>query len=220
MTTSNGVNLGLLIIFITLLGYIGNWINWRYLNYKLTHLLYFIGAFVHETSHALACLLTGARITEYNIFSRQPRVVYSPNPRLPLIGRLLISLAPLIGGLLFLFLINHYWLSGYFNLPQVSDWRDIPLIPLGLLSQINLLGWQSWVMILLFLNVGAMIGPSVKDLKNIWPVFPVFFFVKSPLFVNFAFLVIGLILTNIIIQFFLILLINLIKIVKKIYHFS
>ena len=210
------MNLGILIILITLLAYVSNWINWRYLNYKLTHWLYFIGAFVHETSHALACFLTGARIEEYNVFSRQPRIVYSPNPRLPLIGRLLISLAPLIGGLLFLFLINRYWLLGYFNLPPVSSLQSILFLPLGLLSQINLLDWQSWVMVLLLLNVGAMIGPSVKDLKNIWPVFPIFFFIKSPLLLNFAFLVIGLILTNIIIQFFLILLINLIKIAKRI----
>ncbi len=214
------MNLGILVIFITLLGYISNWINWRYLNYKLIHSLYFIGAFVHETSHALACLLTRAKIEEYNIFSRQPHVVYSPNPKLPLIGKLLISLAPLIGGLLFLFLINHYWLAGYFNVPQISGWQDILLIPFELLSQINLLDWQSWVMILLFLNIGAMIGPSVKDLKNIWPVFPIFFFIKSSLFLHFTLLVIGLILTNIIIQFFLILLIALMKIVKPVDRFS
>lgn len=213
------MNLGILIILITLSGYISNWINWRYLNYKLIHLLYFIGAFVHETSHAAACFLTGARIEEYDIFSRQPRVVYSPNPRIPLIGRVLISLAPLVGGLSFVFLINHCWLSGYFSLPQISDWRDVPLIPFKLLSQISLSGWRSWVMVLLFLNVGAMIGPSIKDLKNIWPVFPVFFFIKSPVFINFSFLIIGLILTNIVIQFSLILLINSIKIIKHICRF-
>ena len=209
------MNLGILIISITILAYISNWINWRYLNYKLTHLLFFIGAFVHETSHALVCLLVRARVEDYNIFSKQPRVVYS-KPRLPIIGQPLISLAPLIGGLLFLFLINDYWLASYFNLPEVSNWQDILLVPLKLLSQINLLDWQSWVMILLFLNVGAMIGPSLKDLKSIWPILFLFFFIKSSLLLNFTFLVIGLILTNIIIQFFIILFISLIKIVKHI----
>ncbi|MFC1789635.1 hypothetical protein ACFLYY_01515 [Patescibacteria group bacterium] len=207
------MNLGILIILITILAYISNWINWRYLNYKLTHLLYFIGAFIHETSHALACLLTRARVEEYHVFSKQPRVVYS-NPSLPIIGQPLISLAPLIGGLLFLFLVNNHWLTSYFNLPQVSNWQEILLIPLKLLSQINLLDWQSWVMVLLFLNVGAMIGPSIKDLKNIWPAFPIFFFIESATFLNFTFLVIGLILTNIIIQFLIIFFISLIKVVK------
>jgi len=211
------MNLGILIISITVLAYISNWVNWRYLNYKLTHLLYFIGAFVHETSHALACLLARAKIEEYHIFSRQPRVVYS-SPRLLLIGQPLISLAPLIGGLLFLFLINHYWLASYFDLPEVSNWQDILLVPLKLLSQINLLDWQSWMMILLFLNVGAMIGPSLKDLKSIWPIFFLLFFIESSFFLNFTFLVIGLILTNIVIQFFIILFIGLIKVIRHIFN--
>ncbi|MBA7654386.1 hypothetical protein ES703_62264 [subsurface metagenome] len=211
------MNLGILIISITILAYISNWINWRYLNYRLTHLLFFIGAFVHETSHALACFLARARIKEYNIFSKQPRVVYS-KPRLPIIGQPLISLAPLIGGLLFLFLVNDFWLASYFNLPEISNWQDILLVPLKLLSQINLLDWQSWVMLLIFLNVGAMIGPSVKDLKNIWPIFFLLFFIKSSIFLNFTFLVIGLILTNIIIQFFIIIFINLIKVAKHVFN--
>ncbi len=208
------MNFGVLIVLITILGYIANWINWRFLNYRLVRLLYFIGAFVHETSHAILCVLTGARILEFKIFSKQPRVVYS-EPRLRIIGKPLISLAPIAGGLLFLFLINEYLIAGYFQIPVVRDFKDILISPFALLHQLNLLHWQSWLMILLFLNVGAMIGPSIKDLKNIWPTLIIFFFIKSTMFNNLIFLVFGLILTNIFIQIVLVLFIWLYRMLSK-----
>jgi len=208
------MNLGVLIVLITILGCIANWINWQFLNYGLLRLLYFIGAFVHETSHAILCVLTGAGISEFKIFSRQPRIVYN-EPRLKLIGKPLISLAPIIGGLLFFFLINEYLLAGYFQVSVIASLKDALMFPFALLRQINLIHWQSWLMILLFLNAGAMIGPSVKDLKNIWPILIIFFFINSTIFDNLIFLVLGLILTNIFIQIILILFIWLFKFFKK-----
>ena len=207
------MNLGILIVLITFLGYIANWINWKFLNYIFVRLLYLIGAFIHELSHALFCLLVGARIIEFKIFSRQPKVVYI-EPRLKYIGRPLISLAPIIGGLLFLFLINNYWLKESFDIFQISDYKDIFSSPLALLAQINLLNWQSWVILLLFLNVGAMIGPSVQDLKNIWPFLIIFFFIESTVFDNLLFLALGLILMNILIQVIFIVIIKVIKLLK------
>jgi len=201
------MNLGILIILIALLGYISNWLNWRYLNYSVVRLLFYVGAFLHELSHVIFCRLTGATITGGNIFSRKPHVIHS-KPALPLIGQLLISLAPIIGGLLFLFLINKYYLVNYFEIPQFSDWQSVLIAPLNLLSQINLLGWQSWLMILLFLNIGAMIGPSLQDLKNIWPIMIILLFIKCSPLLSLSLLVIILILTNIIIQIILILVIR------------
>lgn len=210
------MNLGILIISIVALGYISNWINWRYLNYKIVHLLYYAGVFIHETSHAIFCVLTGAKIGKYNIFSRQPQVIHS-KPRLRFIGQPLISLAPLIGGLFFLFLVNKYFLAGYFEIPPFFNWQDALIVPLKLLTQINLFAWQSWIMILLFLNVGAMIGPSPQDLKNMWPILIVFFFIKSSLLTNLSLLVIILILANIAIQIILILIIKTIKVIIAIH---
>ena len=207
------MNLGILIILIALLGYISNWLNWRYLNYSVVRLLFYVGAFIHELSHIIFCRLTGATITGGNIFSREPHITYS-KPKLPFIGHLLISLAPIVGGLLFLFLINKYYLVNYFKIPQFYDWQGFLIAPLTLLSRINLLDWQSWLMILLFLNVGAMIGPSFQDLKNIWPIMIILLFVKWPLLINLSLLVIILILTNIIIQIILILVFRMVKIIK------
>lgn len=196
------ISVGLVIVLITLFGAASNWLNWRYLNYGLVQALYYLGAFVHETSHAVLCVLTGARIEEFTVFSDQPRVVYRKS-KIPFLGALLISSAPIAGGLLFLFLVNHYLLGNYFMLPTFSnpqDWRNILPETLKIISQFNLLQWQSWVMILLSFNAGAMLGPSLQDLKNVWPLLIILFFVTYPPLAGIGLIALSLILVNIVFQ--------------------
>jgi hypothetical protein len=193
------MNLGIIAILITITGYISNLLNWRYLNYKIIHLLYYIGALVHETSHAILCVLTMAKIKEFVIFSSQPHVTHQKS-KIPIIGEVLISFAPIAGGLLFLFLINHYILGNYFVIPNFDNWKNLLTGGEKILSQINIFEWKSWIMILLFFNVGAMIGPSTQDLKNVWPMLIFFFFIKSPFLIQFGLMAICLILINIVLQ--------------------
>lgn len=44
----------------------------------------------------------------------------------------------------------------------------------------NPIHWQSWVLLFLLVNVGAMLGPSFQDMKNIWPALIIFFHPISP----------------------------------------
>ena len=198
------MSLGIVIILISVLGYISNSLNWRYLNYRIISFLYYIGALVHETSHAVVCIATGAKIEEFKIFSPQPHVIHRKS-KLPLVGEILISSAPIAGGLLFLFFVNRYLLGNYFIVPPLSGWQDIFIESLKLLLQINLFRWQGWVMILLFFNVGAMLGPSTQDLKNIWPLLIILLLIKSSFFTNLGLMALSLILTNIAIQLVIIL---------------
>lgn len=209
------LSLGLVLLLIVIFGYLSNFLNWRYLNSGLVRLLYYIGAFVHESSHALICIVTGAKIEEFTVFSEQPRVVHRKS-KLPFLGEVLISFAPIAGGLLFLFLVNRYVLGGYFTVPPSlfsgwHDWQTILAQPLVLLGQINLLQWQSWVMILLFFNVGAMLGPSTQDLKNVWPALVIFFFVTSPWLIDIGLAALGLIFINIILQAVVIVLLKVVR---------
>lgn len=198
------MSLGLIILLIVISGYASNRLNWRFLNYRLTRVLYYVGACVHESSHAIVCILTGAKIKEFKVFSSQPHVIHG-KPKLPLIGNALISSAPIFGGLLFLFLVNRFVLGGYFSVAAGS--ADPPSVfrnALGFWAQLHLLAWQSWVMILLFLNVGAMIGPSWQDIKNFWPVLILLFFVQSPPLSQMCLMALSLIIVNIAIQIALI----------------
>ncbi|HXK37514.1 MAG TPA: hypothetical protein VJ579_00385 [Candidatus Paceibacterota bacterium] len=198
------MSLGTILILIVLAGYVSNWLNWRYLNYRLTHYLYYIGAFVHESSHALLCLLTFAKIEEFVVFSEQPHVAYHKS-KIPFIGNMLISSAPVFGGLLFLFLLNHFVFGSFFT-PVVpdADTRSILMAPLSLLLQLDVFHWQSYAMLLLLLNVGAMIGPSIQDMKNMWFLLILLFFVEIPEFMTFGLVALGLILANILLQILLI----------------
>ena len=55
-------------------------------------------------------------------------------------------------------------------------------------------------MVLLSFNAGAMLGPSIQDLKNVWPVLIILFFVGSPLLAGLGLTALSLIFVNIAIQ--------------------
>jgi hypothetical protein len=99
-------------------------------------------------------------------------------------------------------------------LPQLAnwhDWKSVLAAPLGFLAQINVLQWQSWVMIFLLFNAGAMLGPSTQDLKNVWPILILLFFINSPFLAGLGLAALGLILVNILLQIAAILLLWLVR---------
>ncbi len=198
------MTLGIIIILIAIFGSLSNYLNWKFLNTKIMKYLYYIGAAVHESSHAIMCLLTGAKIEEFKIISNEPHVTHTKS-KLKIIGQVLISSAPVFGGIAFLFLIDYLLPS--FNLDIInstSNISEIILLPFSIISNLNIFSWESIVLILLFLNAGAMIGPSTQDLKNAWPIFIVLIFVNIPTLNNLFFTGLIIILANIYIQIIMI----------------
>ena len=55
-------------------------------------------------------------------------------------------------------------------------------------------------MVLLLFNAGAMLGPSTQDLKNVWPILILLFFINSPALAGLGLAALGLILANIMMQ--------------------
>ena len=206
------LTIGIIIIIISALGYISNWLNWRFLNYKINHLLYYFGAFIHESSHALFCLITGAKIHKYKVITDQPQVTYS-NSKIPILGDLLISIAPILGGLAFLFFINKYFMANQFIMPAFSNWKFFLDDFFKFINQIKLTDWKNIILIFLFFNMGAMIGPSVQDLKNVWILIVLLVFVPWPFFSHLGLFAIAYILINIILQIILITIISLFKLI-------
>jgi len=154
--------------------------------------------------------LTGAKVSQYKVFVSQPRVVYS-KCKVPIIGDLLISIAPMFGGLLFIFLINKYFLADYYSMPAFSNWHFFLYDFWHFLKQINLTDWKSLLTIFLLLNVGAMISPSLKDLKNVWPLMIILLFIPWPFFIHLGLFAVALILMNILLQIILALIIFFVK---------
>ncbi|MES2314732.1 MAG: hypothetical protein V4524_02220 [Patescibacteria group bacterium] len=207
---------GFILLIMIVVAYFSNWLNWKFLNSNITRYLYYIGTLVHESSHALVAIVLGSRIHEFKIFSEQPHVVYG-KPKIPLIGNMLISLAPLFGGLAFLYLVNSYVLHSQYLIHSVALENIFGAI-LDTLSQINLLHWQTWVLILLFINVGAMLSPSYQDIKNMWPVLIVFLFFNIAPLSDILIIALQLILVGIVIQVGVIILVKFIFSLSKLYR--
>lgn len=197
------LNIGILIISITLLGYFSNLLNGKFLNSFFIRWLYYIGAIIHEFSHAILCVLTGAKITHMSIFSRTPHVTHTKS-KIPILGQALISLAPIAGGILFIILINHLLLNDFVEFQTINIIYEIPNYILSVIKSLNFLLWQTYVFIILILNTGAMIGPSFQDLKNIWPILIISFFIKSQLLSSILLGVIAILALNILLQIFMI----------------
>lgn len=202
-------NIGFIIICISVLGYISNYINWYFLNYKINEYLYYLGVFIHETSHAIVALLTGAKVTEYKFVTSRPRVSYY-NSKIPVLGNLFIAIAPIIGGIIFIFLIDKFLLNIY-HMPNFQDWHLFSQDFVSLLKQIDFTKYQSYLIAFVFLNVGAMLGPSVQDLKNVWFLIFVLIFFQNPFITHLGLMSLAFILIGILIQIILIILIYIIK---------
>ncbi len=188
-------NIGLLILLISLFGYISNYLNWRFLNTKIIRYSYIVGAMVHEMSHAFFCLLTGAKIKQIKIFSRRPQVIHTKS-KLGIVGQVLISLAPIIGGLLFLFVIDYFVLQQSFSWERSTGYENV----LAWLSVVDLLSWRNLIALFVILNAGSMLGPSGQDLKNIWPAVLAFLFWHNQTIAFILWLALSIILLNILLQ--------------------
>jgi hypothetical protein len=212
------MSLGLLLLLIFIVGFLSHFLNYKFLDqFFFIRWLYYLGAFVHEISHALFCFLGGAKIEKIKIFSSAPYVIHKKS-KIPVLGEVLIALAPLLGGIVFLFFISKFLKGEYFY----TDIQEINLTFAGfldLLKQIllylNLKSWQGWVLFFLILNAGRMLGPSFQDLKNIWLPVILLLFVKNDFIAKFLFLVLALITINILFQIITIIFLSIFSFLKK-----
>ena len=138
------------------------------------------GIAVHELSHALACVLMGAKVHSMVLFRSDGsgEVRHGP-PKLKYIGDVVIALAPLAGCSLCLFLLG-LLLRSPVNLYEASAegvhanqltflWEMAGLVcrDLGMAVQTtSLLSWRTWVFLYFAVCFTLGMAPSRQDLKN------------------------------------------------------
>jgi len=127
-----------------------------------------LGVIVHEFSHALLCILMGAKITKIALFDKQGGSVEHTKPLVPIIGQVLISLAPFYLGA-----IAIYFLSLWIGLKQV-DLGSISLTFDGainffksLIGTINFSDYKNWLIVYFVLSIAVTMTPSKQDIKNV-----------------------------------------------------
>ena len=134
------------------------------------------GVVLHECSHMIGCLLTGARIRQVTLFSGAGGSVTYSRPVVPIIGDVLISTAPLFLLPLVLSLITLAF-SRYCGCtfpvfpPVIESMENLP----GLLSSIagtfsdNLIArFNAWFLVYLYLTISLVLSfaPSTQDIRN------------------------------------------------------
>jgi len=196
------MTVGLYLIIILLLGYLSVYLRERYLQMKWLKPLTWLGIFIHESCHALFCLLTGGKVTGFRVTSTEGYITHY-RPKVPVVGPMLTAIGPMVGGLIIMGVLNHFWLKTSLNISSANLWENF----LAVGSNLNPFTWQAWVLLAIFLNIGVMVGPSIADLKSIWPLIILSFFVHSDSLAQILALIIVLIALNILL-FLLILLIK------------
>ncbi|MEK7096672.1 MAG: M50 family metallopeptidase [Patescibacteria group bacterium] len=127
------------------------------------------GIIIHEVAHAVACLVTGAKIKALDMFNKNGGSVEHFKPKLPIIGPILISTAPIIFGVIII-----YFLSKLIGLKPVDltgmnySYSDgLELIKRIILS-FNAHGIRNGIVLYLLFSVAVTMNPSIQDLKNIF----------------------------------------------------
>lgn len=155
------INFFILLLVLLFLAYFTNYFLVRsFLGYKYR---FFVtpGVILHELSHSLGCLICGARITKISFFDKNGGSVEHQKPFIPILGPILISLAPLVVSIvLFYFLARGLHFESSLNLSAL-------LYNFKLISKVIDFGsWQNLLIIYLLLSIAVTMMPSWQDLTN------------------------------------------------------
>lgn len=159
------------LLLIMLIGYWVNVLASRLAGGWVYRILVAPGVVVHELSHALGCLITGARIQSINVFKREGGEIQHSGSPIPVVGNVIISLMPVVVGVGILYFISR---SFQFSIsPPVRDlWvgDNFQSISNDLIFNFNYpLSIKSLsISFYLVFNLIATMAPSKQDLKVIW----------------------------------------------------
>lgn len=134
------------------------------------------GVIVHECSHILGCILTGARITNVVFFSQEGGSVTYTRPKIPVLGDVIISSAPLF--CIPLLLTGLTWCFATFlgctfpdfpvSISSADTLHDLAISIVALFTRNIVDAFHPWFLIYLYLTLSLVlsIAPSSQDLKN------------------------------------------------------
>jgi hypothetical protein len=134
------------------------------------------GVIAHECAHILGCILTGAEIRHVVLYSREGGSVTYSSPRLPYIGDVIISMAPLFAIPLLLTFLTMFFatcLGCVFPVFPVSiqSPEALSMVGLGIVNALvtNLVTqFNGWFLLYLYLTTSLVLStaPSAQDMKN------------------------------------------------------
>jgi len=172
------INALLIPFAIIMIGYGVRLLAMRHVPRKLLIFWTYPGVAIHELSHAGACIPALAKVQKITLFTASGEgEVQHTQPRLKYVGPVMISMAPLVGGIAALVVLN--WLLGYpFRIGEVSGdaARSSKLLYALILTTVerapsalwnaNWLDVRTWAMLYLGVSISLTMMPSKQDMKN------------------------------------------------------
>ncbi|MDD4062399.1 MAG: hypothetical protein PHV25_01280 [Candidatus Pacebacteria bacterium] len=157
------INFFVVLILLLVLSFALEFIWFKIFAGRNYQLWLFPGVIVHEFSHAVGCVLVGAKIEEISLFSQKGSYVKHRQPKIPFVGDVVISFAPIVGGIAFL------WCSaGFLGIKLFSSFDNIlDLVnDFWVFSIDNWREWTFWIFVYLLISVLISLAPSKQDFKN------------------------------------------------------
>ena len=127
------------------------------------------GIILHELSHALLCFFTGAKINSISFFDKTGGSVQHKPSKIPVLGPILISVAPFIfGAAAIYFLSRKIGINGP-NLAAVDISRQgIITFFKSALGSFNFRNILTDVILYMILSISVTMVPSFQDLRNMF----------------------------------------------------
>ncbi len=134
------------------------------------------GVIVHECSHILGCLITGAKVKKVVFFSEKGGSVTYTSSKIPYLGDVVISTAPLfciplvLAGCTWVF--SQYLGCVFPPLPMGVDSADalfgLFIGIVGMFTQNLIVRFNPWFLVYLYLTLTLVLSlaPSAQDMKN------------------------------------------------------
>jgi len=155
-------------------------LDWLFVRILPVRFLYYAvrlpGVILHELAHIAGCILTGAKVKNVVLFSKEGGSVSYANPEFPVLGNVIIGTAPLIVLPLVLSILT--WIFATYlhctlaiTIPEAGS-TNAPCLLVAMVIDLfyaNLvLRFNSWFLLYLYLSVTIVLSlaPSRQDFSN------------------------------------------------------
>lgn len=124
------------------------------------------GVIVHELSHAIGCIITGAKIQRIRFFKREGGDTTHTTSPIPIIGQLIISMMPLAVGFAAVLFLSQKIMPTNYSISYGFSIKDFPSFAFQVFKLIQWHSITSWVYLYLILSIGSTMIPSIRDFIN------------------------------------------------------
>lgn len=125
------------------------------------------GVIIHEFAHGFACILTGAKVSEMSLFEKEGGHVRHTKPKIPILGPIIISLAPLVVGILAIYFTSKFLSSSSIDLVKSGfSIQGVIVNDIALVKNVVHFMPKNWILLYITVSVAVTMLPSRQDLYN------------------------------------------------------